>query len=322
MNAAYHHAIVALRRATSVVVCGHVRPDGDAIGSTLGLSLALREAGIPAVPTLASRSDGPSTYEFLPGFALFVAAEQLDAPDVFVAVDSPNPARLGDAEQLMRQAKTVIVIDHHPDGSGFGTVNIIDSTAASTGQLVWGLARALEPNPSTDVAQCCYVGLITDTGRFSYDNTSARSFLDAADMVAAGVNPAEIARLTYQNRSKASLDIEARAMCRLTLANDGHVAYAWVTDDDFEELSVLPEEAESLPDAVRVLGGIEVAVLLRQRGDEVRVNLRAKTGFDVGGVARAFDGGGHRAASGFTFKGDIDGLLPRLLSLLPGGEPA
>ena len=322
MEAAYHHAVVALRHATSVVVCGHVRPDGDAIGSTLGVALALREVGIPAVPTLASRPTAPSTYEFLPGFGLFIAAEDLEAPDVFVAVDSPNADRLGLAEPLMNQAKTVIVIDHHPGGETFGAINILDPRAAATGDLVWRLARALEEAPSADVALCCYVGLMTDTGRFSYDNTCESAFTDAAEMVAAGVDPAETSRLVYQNRSKASLDIEALALGRLTVANGGRVCYSWVTDSDFAELDVEPEEAESLPDAIRVLGGVEVAVMLRQANDEVRGNLRAKSGFDVGSVARRFDGGGHRAASGFTFCGTIDALLPQLLALLPGGDAA
>lgn len=322
MDAAYHHAIVALRKATSVVVCGHVRPDGDAIGSALGLTLALREVGIAAVPTLADSDGAPSTYSWLPGFGLFVAAEQLEAPDIFVAVDTPNPERLGIAEPLMRGANTVIVIDHHPDAQQFGRVAVLNPSAAATAQIVWELARILDEKPSTDVALCCYTGVITDTGRFSYDNTSEQAFLDAAEMLAAGVNPAEAARLTYQNRSKASLDIEARAMSRLALVNGGHVAYAWIDDEDFAQLGVLPEEAETLPDAVRVLGGIDVAMLLRQKGDEVRVNLRAKTGFDVGAVARHFDGGGHRAAAGFTFGGTIAELLPELLLMLPGGGTA
>jgi len=319
VDAAHHHAIVALRKATSVVVCAHIRPDGDAMGSTLGMTLALREVGIAAVPTLADPEPAPSTYSWLPGFGLFVAAEQLEAPDVFVAVDTPNPERLGAAEPLMRGANTVIVIDHHPDAEPFGTVAVLNPAAAAASQIVWEVARALEEIPSADVALCCYTGLLTDTGRFSYDNTSEQAFRDAAEMLAAGVNPAEAARQAYQNRSKASLDIEARAMCRLTLVNGGHVAYAWVDDEDFAELGVLPEESETLPDAVRVLGGIDVALLLRQKGDEVRVNLRAKTGFDVGTIARRFDGGGHRAAAGFTFTGTIAELLPQLLPLLPGG---
>lgn len=322
MQAAIHHAIVALRKANSVVVCGHVRPDGDAIGSTLAMTLALREAGIAAIPTLASGLPAPSTYSWLPGFGLFVSAGQLEAPDVFVALDTPIADRLGEAEALMRAAKQVVVMDHHPDATEMGGIAVIDSTAPATGELVWQFARGLLDNPSPDVALCCYVGLITDTGRFSYDNTCVRAFSAAAEMLDAGVDAAEASRLTYQNRSRASLAIEARAMSRLTLANGGRVAYAWVDDADFAELGALPEEAETLPDSVRLLGGIEVAMLLRQHEDEVRVNLRAKTGFDVSAVARHFDGGGHKAAAGCTLTGKIDELVPSILALLPGGEAA
>ena len=141
-------------------------------------------------------------------------------------------------------------------------------------------------------------------------------------MVEAGVSPAHIAHMVYQSRSSASLAIESRALSRLTLANGGHVAYAWVCDADFAELDVLPEEAENLPDAIRVIGGIDAAVMLRQHATEVRANLRSKTGADVGKIAAHFGGGGHRAASGFTFEGDIDTLMPLLLPLLPGGDQA
>jgi phosphoesterase RecJ-like protein len=322
--AAYHHAVVALRRAASVVVCAHVRPDGDAVGSVLALTLALREQGISAVPTLADESEPPSTYRFLPGYGLFVHAEQLEAPEVFVALDCPKLERLGEAVPLAQAAGGILVIDHHPDAEEFGSVNVLDPTASATGQMVWRFAKTLG-TPSADVAECCYVGLVTDTGRFSYDNTSALALRDAAEMIDAGVSPAEIARLVYQSRSAASLAIEARTMSRLTLANGGKVAYAWITDEDFAELGAKPEEAESLPDAVRVIDGIEAAVLLRQLGGEqplVRVNLRAKTGFDVGAVARNFGGGGHKAASGFSVDGDIATVLPQLLSLLPGGGRA
>jgi phosphoesterase RecJ-like protein len=319
--AEFHHALVALRRASSVVVCAHVRPDGDAIGSVLGMTLALRDNGISAVPTLANVENPPSTYAFLPGFGLYVPAEQLEAPDVFVAMDTPVSSRLGLGEPLAKAAAAVIVFDHHPNGEEYGTVNVLDPSASATAQLVWQFAKTLGA-PSSDVAECCYVGLVTDTGRFSYDNTSAVALRDAADMVEAGVSPAQIAHQVYQSRTSASLAIESRALSRLTLANSGHVAYAWVTDADFAELDVLPEEAENLPDAIRVIGGIDAAVMLRQHATEVRVNLRSKSGADVGKIAAHFGGGGHRAASGFTFEGDIDTLLPLLLPLLPGGDQA
>jgi phosphoesterase RecJ-like protein len=321
-RAAYHHALVALRRASSVVVCAHVRPDGDAMGSVLAVTLALRENGIAAQPTLAHGSHVPTTYDFLPGYSLFVPAHDLEAPQVFVSLDTPNLERLGDAAKLATAAETIIVIDHHPDTEEFGHILIHEPDAAATGQIVWNLAKEFDNPPTAEVAACCYVGLVTDTGRFCYDNTTAESLRMAAEMVDAGADPASIAVAVFQNRSAASLAIETRAMSRLTIANHGRVAYAWVTDADFEELGATAEEAESLPDAVRVVEKVDVAVMLRQAGGEVRGNLRSKAGFDVSAVARNFNGGGHRAASGFTFSGTIDQLLVQLLPLLPGGDQA
>ncbi len=318
----YHRAAVALRHARSVIVCGHVRPDGDAVGSVLAATLTLRHAGIAAVPTLADEGPAPPTYAFLPGFALFARASDLETPDAFLALDAPNLDRLGCAADMASAARTLVVMDHHPDAQEFGTVSILDATSASTGQMVWRLAKALEIAPTPEIALCCFVALQTDTGRFQYSNTTPQSLRDAAEMIEAGVDPSEASRLVYESRSKAAIALEGRVLSRLTLANDGQVAYSLVADEDFAETGALPEETEQLVDAVRSLGGIDVALLFRLHGDEVRVNLRAKTGFDVGAVARDFGGGGHHAASGFTAPAPLEDLLPRLLALLPGSDQA
>lgn len=321
MPTPYHRAAVHLRHASSVVVCAHVRPDGDAVGSTLGLVLALRAAGIPAVPTLANLRRAPSSYSFLPGHSLYVPAADLQVPEVFVALDVPKAERLGIAEELAKGAAQLITIDHHPDNTQFGEINIWDSGTASTAQLVWHLLDRLEVTRTPEIASCLYVGLMTDTGRFQYDNTNPAALRDAADMVEAGADPAELARLVYQERTPCSLALEARIMSRITLANNGAVAYALVYDEDFSETGAVPEDGENLPDAIRVIGGVQIIVLLRQFGaNEVRGNLRAKTGFDVGAVARELGGGGHHAAAGFTVEGTIDDVLPRLLALLPGSD--
>jgi phosphoesterase RecJ-like protein len=322
--AAYHHAAVALRRAPSVVICGHLRPDGDAIGSVLALTLALRSIGVPAIPALAERSASvPKTYEFLPGAGLYAPLADLEVPKVFVALDSPNLSRLGEAAGLAEAADVLVVMDHHPDAQEFGHVNVVDSRSASTSSMVWELATGpLEVKPTPEMAICCYVGLVTDTGRFQYDNTTSDSLRQAADMLDAGVDPAEVARLVYQDRSAGSLALEARAMERITVTNHGRTAWSWIQENDFTETGALTEEAEYLPDAVRLLRGIDAVALLRIWDDEIRVGLRSKTGYDVGSVARHFGGGGHRAASGFTWEGSKDALLAELLPMLPGGKAA
>ncbi len=317
MTTPFHRAAVYLRHAESVVIGGHVKPDGDALGSILGLTLALRGAGIAAVPVLADENL-PSTYSFLPGYALFASAIDVETPDVFVAVDTPSLSRLGAAEPLATGAETVISIDHHPDNALFGEVNLVDEHAAASGQLVWHLLERLEVRPTPEIALCLYVALLTDTGRFQYQNTNAAALRDAAAMLDAGVDPAETARLVYQSRSAAALALDSRVMSRITLANSGRVAYSHVSDEDFQQTGAQSQDSENLVDVVRTLGGVDVVLLFRFHDGETRVNLRSKTGFDVGSLAREFGGGGHAAAAGFTAEKSLEQVLAEMLPRLPG----
>lgn len=314
-------AVAALLAAGSVVVCGHVNPDGDSMGSVLGAVAALRRRGIDAVGTLAEDRPAPATYAFLPGAADLAPVASLSAPDVFLALDAPSPQRLGAAEPLARAARTLVVIDHHPDCGGYGHVNVIDPDAASVGSMLWRLLPALGVTPDAEIAAGLYTALMTDTGRFSYSNTTPLALRDAAAMVEAGADPAALYRKVYESRSAASLALLGRTLSRITLANGGRVVYAWVTDDDLRETGALPEETENLVDAVRQTGRVDAAVFFRANGEGVKVSLRAKCpGLDVGAVARTFGGGGHAAAAGATVDAPLDQAIARVLALLPGAE--
>lgn len=312
-------ATSALTGADSVVVCAHVDPDGDAIGSVLAATLALRSLGVAAVPTLADAATVPSTYAFLPGCDMFVPASEIPAPDVFLALDTPTPARLGMAQGLVDGARLIVVADHHPDNRRFGDVELFDPRAAATGQIIWRLLRHLGVEPSPDMARCLYVALMTDTGRFSYGNTNPRALRDAANMVIAGADPYAAYDATYENRTPGSLRLLGLALSRVTLANDGRVAYSWVSEADLADTGTTMPETENLVDAVRQLGGIDAVFLAKVVGGNVRISLRSKRGADVGAVARLLGGGGHAAAAGATVEGDLTAALAALLPLLPGG---
>jgi len=309
----------ALLNARTVVIGSHVDPDGDAIGSTLGLLLVLRQAGITAVPVLPTTAPLPRTYAFLPGADSYRRVEDLDAPDVFISLDCPALRRLAESEPLARAARTLIMVDHHPDAVAEGDIAIFEPSAAATGCLVWQLADALGVEPGPDAATCLYTALLTDTGRFSYSNTTASTLRTAADMVDAGAHPNEVYSAVYENRSAGAQALLARTLSRTALANDGRVAYSWVTEADFAETGALPAEAENLIDHVRALGGVEVVALIKTNGGVARVNLRSKGVADVSAVARRLGGGGHRAAAGVTIDGDLASALGVLLPLLPGG---
>lgn len=316
----YLRAAQALAGAASAVVCGHVDADGDAIGSVLGLTHALRRLGIAATPALAEDRDAPDTYAFLPGSSLLRRASELDAPSVLVAVDTPNPERLGTAAALAERAGTTIVLDHHPDNALYGDINLVDPGAAAVGQIVWRLLPLLDLAPDADIALCLYVALLTDTGRFQYSNSNSTVLRDAAAMIDAGLDAHAVYERVYESQTLEHMEIVGLVKSRVRLANGGHVAYSWVTDDDFLQTGALLETTENLVDAIRVIGGVDVVFLAKLAGGDCRVSLRAKGHADVGGVARHFGGGGHVAAAGFSFECDFDGMLARLLPLLPGAE--
>lgn len=309
-----------LRSAKHVVIGSHVDPDGDAIGSTLGLSFALDSIDVPNSVVLGSGIECPSTYRFLPGTDRLMATARVEGPYVFCALDSPDLRRLGQLAELARGAETLVMIDHHPDAGSEGHLNYVDSTAPATGAIIWDLLPHLGVSPNATIATCLYTAVLTDTGRFSYSNTTPETLRTAADMVDAGAHPHDIYTAVYENRSPGAQQLVGRTLERVTLANGGRVAYSWIDESDFAVTGACPEEAENLIDFVRALGGVDAVFLAKINGDTVRTSLRAKSDSDVGAVAREFDGGGHRAAAGFTFEGDLEALLARLLPLLPGGD--
>lgn len=308
-----------LRGARSVVLASHVDPDGDAIGSLLGLAAALDVGGVPTTAVLANGRGCPVTYAFLPGAERLVPVAGVPMPDVFVALDSPVLERLGDAQTLALGAGTLIAIDHHPDAAFDADLQLIDSTAAATGALVWQLLPHLGVAPTPDIATCLYAAVLSDTGRFSYSNTTPATLRAAAEMIEAGAAPHAIYAAIYESRSRGAQGLVARTLERATFTNDERVAYSWIDATDFAETGALPEEAENLIDHLRPLAGLAVVFFAKIDGPTVRVSLRAKGDHDVGAVARSFGGGGHRAAAGFTYRGTFSDLLAVLLPSLPGG---
>jgi phosphoesterase RecJ-like protein len=310
----------ALLAAGTVVVGAHVTPDGDAVGSVLALTLALRAAGVDAVATLADDHAVPSTYAFLHGCDLYRQASTLPAPDVFVALDTPSWDRLGISEPLARSARQVVVIDHHSDDACYGHLNLVDSSAASSGSIVWRLLPLLGVTPDRAMAAAAYVALMTDTGRFSYGNTTPRALRDAADMIEAGADANAAYSRVYESRSAGALALLGRVLARITLANKGRVAYSWMTDADLSETGARAEDTENIVDVVRQTERVDAVVFFKEQSDTVKVSLRAKCPtLDIAAIARGFGGGGHFAAAGASVDGPLDVAVAAVLAKLPGG---
>ena len=308
----------ALRGRDHFVICGHVSPDGDCLSSQLGLASALRQMGKEVACVLARDEEPPRDLLFLPGAERLVPAARFTGLcEVFVAVDVPTPERLGDGAALQATADLTVTIDHHAVPEAMSELSYTDPDAPSTSLLIWELAGLLGADRGRLIATCCYTGLVTDTGRFQYQNATAAAFAGAAEMVAAGAEPPLVARFLFQSRSLASVQLEGLNVDHMALSADGSAALSWLSLADFEACGACKADAEPMVDVLRAIDGVEVACMLREQPDgEVRGSLRAKGDTDVAAIARSFGGGGHTAAAGFTFTGTlveaVDALAARL----------
>lgn len=307
----------ALKARDNFVICGHVSPDGDCLGSALGLAWALRQLGKQVTCVLARDEEPPSDLRFLPGADALVAAVRYEGPcDCFIAVDVPTVERLGDGAALQSEAALTVTIDHHAVPQAMSDLSYTDPDSASTTLLVWELAKCLQTAGDRLVATCCYTGLMTDTGRFQHGNTDAAAFKGAWEMVSAGANPGDVARDFYQNRTLASVELEERTVAHMSLRADGEAALSWLSLADFTECDAVKADAEPMIDLLRSLRGVRVACMLREQDGEVRGSFRAKDDTDVAAIAGEFGGGGHRAAAGFTIHDSLKGAVARVAARL------
>jgi len=311
----YEEALEVFKAAHTIAISGHVNPDGDAIGSALALRELLEAMGKEAVVLLGQDDAAPELYEFLPGYEFVLASAYEATPDLFVVVDAPTLKRLGTAERLISDAGDTIVIDHHANYGDFAHYYLGDATASATSSIIWGIIKASGVEPTVSMATYCYVGIMTDTGRFAFHNTSSRTFQDVAEMVELGVSPAIMSEKVYENKTVGMMRIEALALERMQFSHNGSVGYSFILQEDLEALGIKRDATEQLPTILRSIKGVEVAALFREEGTEgVRVNLRSRKGFDVGAFACTFGGGGHAGAAGLT----IDLPVQEAVSLIVG----
>lgn len=307
-------ALEALTEAQSLVLATHEHPDGDAIGSLLALGWILESIGKDVV-IYVDEKDLPLPYEY----------EWLDVSHVqsvppadmaartVVMLDCGNAERssLVDPEAL---PSPLVNIDHHHDNTLFGTINYVDSDASCTAEIVWEMIGDLGAKLSTPVAEALYAGLVTDTGRFMYSNTDARSHQMAGELIDAGVDHNLIYRRIYERLPDPKLKLFARGLSAVQRPLDGALTISVLTTADFAETGASSDHTEGIVDFLRAVDGTKVAGLVREMGEsapgEWRVSLRSSDGsVDVSKIARAGGGGGHPAAAGFRTSMGPDELL-------------
>lgn len=300
----------------------HLQPDGDSVGSTLGVAMALRRRGKKVV--VAASDPIPTSYRFLPGAADVVAwAAVRGSFDTVLLLDCADEERTGAPRPLRHYAPVLINIDHHATNRGYGDMNFIDPAASASAELAAVLLDRMGTVIDREIATCLYTGLVTDTGGFRYSTTTADSHRLAARLIDTGIDPGEVSEYVYEQNDPLALKVLGRALASLALYHGGKVAVMTLTEADF--LGLPPGEADSLGmvNFARSIRGVEVGCLIRQEGNGVKVSLRSKRYVDVGQVASALGGGGHARAAGASLPLPLAEALQRVLTVLgPAvGEP-
>jgi phosphoesterase RecJ-like protein len=293
-----------IRAGDRFLLTTHENPDGDALGSLLAMQRILEALGKDSVMFLAAKEFPlPVEYRFLPLEEVFHEPPADIADRTVVFLDCGNIDRMP-VDFLHADGTKVINIDHHHDNTRFGTINLVDVDASCTAEIVYDLAGLLGVELTSEMANALYVALVTDTGKFMYENTDARSHRMAAGLIEAGVDVNEIYRRLYEHAPIEKLGLLARALEAIELRDEGRLAITYISKEDYASTGAGEALTEGIIDHLRTIDGAVVAAVVRDQPESGRaarkVSMRSTDGrIDVSAAARAHGGGGHRRAAGF-----------------------
>lgn len=290
-----------IHRNRDIAVIAHISPDGDTMGCSLALYFALSALG--KNPVVVCEQKLPPAYRFMPGYDLPVHPDTIDHVfDYALAVDVADIRRLGAARTLFEKAKESGCIDHHVTNPGFAQVNFINTSAAATSELVYELIERLNVPVTRDIADCLFVALCTDTGRFSYSNTTEHTLKVASRLVHYGAQVERIVRYVYRTRTPQKVKLIGRALSGMKLLEDGRLSLMQLSLADFADCGASESDAEDIVDYAIEISGIQAAIFMRETENGVKVSLRSWQDVDVAAVAQQFSGGGHVQAAGCLLK--------------------
>jgi phosphoesterase RecJ-like protein len=307
-----------LRQADKLLLTTHENPDGDALGSLLATHQILTLMGKDALMFMAADEFPlPAEYRHMNFLGVLNDPPADVSERTIVFLDCGNIDRMP-VDFLQQDDLHILNIDHHHDNTRFGTVNLVVPNASCTAEIVYTISKELGVEITPEIAEALYVALVTDTGRFMYENTTAEAHRFAADLIDAGVDVHQVYRRLYEDLPFGRLELLARALSRVGRFDDGALTYTYLTREDYESTGSLETDSEGIVDHIRAVEGTAVAALIREllSDDRVgvrKVSLRATDGrVDVSRIARAHGGGGHRQAAGFSTELPVEELVERL----------
>ena len=306
--------IRTLKAADTIAVGGHMRPDGDCIGSELAVAYALKNLGKKV--TVFNQDAMPEKLAFLDPGRILRGPRKPRPYDAVVVTDCANYERMGTICDAVSRRETLINIDHHGSNTRYGDINWIDSKSASSGELVYRLLKQANWPITAPIADCLFTAISTDTGSFQYSTTQPSTYHTAAELVNRGANLARICEEVYQSYPLSRVKLLKHMYNSFKLIEENQIAYFWVRQSDYRKAGAVPDESEGLIDHIRDIQGVKVACLFEEIEPEItRISLRSKLpDLDVSTIAVAFGGGGHQSAAGSRIPGKQRTVQQRVLA--------
>ena len=295
---------------SSNLITGHINPDGDALGSALAFKLILDSKGISSDVCFDIKGNIPSNLNHLP--INLISNKSMDKYENVYVFDCGNSERLGSLEEIALKSDQIIVIDHHIEPS-FGDIQVIDSTAASTTQVLYREIISADIEIDKNIANCLMTGLITDTGRFQYSNTDYEVFQIASKLMLSGAELTSISDNIYGSIPMNAIKLQSEVLNRIKLFDDEELVVSYVLHEDYKKFNIESSEIDFLIDSIRLVKESNVALLLKEQDDKsFKGSLRSRTKLDVQKIASLFGGGGHKAASGFSTTLSMDEITTKV----------
>lgn len=295
-------------KSENIGVTSHLDPDGDSIGSILGLSLALKQ--VCRNVDVFINEQLPDRYSFLPQSNSIKSHEDIRDKkyDLIFVLDCGDKGRLGKNIELMEGAGLIVNIDHHISNTKFGHINIIDINASSTCEMVYRIIKDLDLKIDKEIGTCLYMGIITDTGNFMYDNATYQTYLTAAQLIKTNIDKQEIIYNLYQKRSINNLKFLGHCLTNVEMELDGQLAIFQIPLTLLDKFNLPKDDIEGIVNYGRDIDGVEISVSLREIEDnKVKLSFRSKHDeIDVRALAQLFNGGGHKKAAGATVTASLD----------------
>lgn len=292
------------------MITSHVRPDGDSLGSSLGLYWVLRSLGKDV--TVFMRDPVPHAYSRLPGAQTVQTGPEVPAPfDAVFVIECSDAGRPG-LEKLREQY--LVNIDHHTTTVLFGDINWIDSTASAVGEMIYNLTKALGVPITKEIAECVYAAILTDTGSFHFSNTSERTFKVASELVRRGAEPARISRAIFYSYPFSKIKLLGMVLSTLHRDSTGQIAWLSMSSDVMTAAGASEEDTDGIVNYPLSMEEVEIVAFFKETEEGVyRTSLRSKGKANVAKVAEIYGGGGHRNAAGCTLRGDLEQLQAKMI---------